>query len=74
MFFRSPFPQFLSSSIPQFPCQMLLQVHDELVFEVAQTAVEKAKLLIKREMEQAAQLSVPLTVDIGVGSHWGAAH
>jgi len=55
-------------------CRMLLQVHDELVFEVKENAEEKAKSLIKREMEQAATLSVPLTVEIGSGSHWGEAH
>jgi len=55
-------------------CRMLLQVHDELVFEVKETVLEKAKSLIKREMEQAATLSVPLTVEIGCGSHWGEAH
>lgn len=54
--------------------KMLLQVHDELVFEVAEGAVENAKPIIKKAMEQAAELSVPLTVDIGVGKNWGEAH
>jgi DNA polymerase-1 len=54
--------------------KMLLQVHDELVFEVAESAVEAAKPIIKKAMEQAAELSVPLTVDIGVGKNWGEAH
>jgi DNA polymerase-1 len=53
---------------------MLLQVHDELVFEVKEDAVEQAKKRIKPAMENAAQLSVPLTVEIGTGPHWGAAH
>ncbi len=54
--------------------KMLLQVHDELVFEVAENAVENAKPIIKKAMEHAAELSVPLTVEIGVGKNWGEAH
>ena len=55
-------------------CKMLLQVHDELVFEVAEDAVEDAKKLIKYCMENATQLSIPLTVEIGIGKNWGQAH
>ncbi len=50
--------------------RMLLQVHDELVFEVPTQELEVAREMVKREMEQAAQLSVPLVVDIGVGDDW----
>jgi len=53
---------------------MLLQVHDELVFEVKEDAVESAKKIIKSCMESAANISVPLTVEIGVGKNWGEAH
>mgnify|MGYP003392980953 FL=1 len=53
---------------------MLLQVHDELVFEVKEDAVESAKKTIKSCMENAANISVPLTVEIGVGKNWGEAH
>ncbi len=56
------------------PATMLLQVHDELVFEVREDAVEAAKKRIKPAMEQAVNLSVPLVVEIGTGHHWGEAH
>ena len=58
--------------------RMLLQVHDELVFEVAEGEVEAAKPVIERIMATAAEparpLSVPLGIEIGVGPSWGAAH
>jgi DNA polymerase I len=58
--------------------RMLLQVHDELVFEVPEADAEAAGTVIRRVMETAAepalQLSVPLGVEIGTGRHWGAAH
>jgi len=50
--------------------RMLLQVHDELVFEVPPDELDTITALVKREMENAAQLSVPLLVDIGTGSNW----
>ena len=49
---------------------MLLQVHDELVFEAPEREVEELTALVRREMEGAAELAVPLVVDIGVGSNW----
>jgi DNA polymerase-1 len=49
---------------------MLLQVHDELVLESPDSEVEEACEVVRREMEGAAQLSVPLVVDIGVGPNW----
>ena len=49
---------------------MLLQVHDELVFEVAAEELEEVTALVTREMEGAAELSVPLVVDVGVGKNW----
>jgi len=54
--------------------RMLLQVHDELVFEVPEAQAEAAKTLIKQVMEDAARLSVPLVVDIGAAKSWAAAH
>ncbi|RYE02557.1 MAG: DNA polymerase I, partial [Sphingomonadales bacterium] len=58
--------------------KMLLQVHDELVFELPEGDVDAAKPIIERVMAHAAepvvQLSVPLGVEIGVGKSWGAAH
>jgi DNA polymerase-1 len=49
---------------------MLLQVHDELVFECPPEELEAVSALVKREMEGACELSVPLLVDIGVGDNW----
>ena len=58
--------------------RMLLQVHDELVFELPERDVEAAKPVIERVMATAAEpahpLSVPLGIEIGVGASWGAAH
>jgi DNA polymerase-1 len=50
--------------------KMLLQVHDELVFEVPPIELDQVQELVKYEMENAAQLSVPLVVDLGVGANW----
>jgi len=50
--------------------RMLLQVHDELVFEVPEAEEESAANLVKREMEGAARLRVPLVVSVGVGPNW----
>jgi DNA polymerase-1 len=49
---------------------MLLQVHDELVFECPPEEVESLSMLVKREMEGACELQVPLVVEIGVGENW----
>jgi DNA polymerase-1 len=54
----------------KFETRMLLQVHDELVFEAPENEVERVTPLIKRLMEGAAELRVPLLVDIGVGKNW----
>jgi DNA polymerase I len=56
------------------PVRMIMQVHDELVFEVAQEAVAGASEHIRAAMESAAELSVPLLVQIGVGDNWEEAH
>lgn len=50
--------------------RMLLQVHDELVFEAPPGEVEYISSVVKQEMQDAAQLSVPLVVDLGIGSNW----
>jgi len=49
---------------------MLLQVHDELVFECPPEEVDSLRTLVKRDMEGVLDLKVPLVVDIGVGSNW----
>ncbi|HEY7746172.1 MAG TPA: DNA polymerase I [Desulfuromonadales bacterium] len=53
---------------------MVLQVHDELVFDVPQTELETVRDLVRAEMEGAVKLDVPLVVDIGVGRNWREAH
>ncbi|NPA43117.1 MAG: DNA polymerase I [Chlorobi bacterium] len=58
----------------KIPAPMLLQVHDELVFEVPQSIVEKAMEIIRHEMENAVRLSIPLIVDIKAGKNWLEAH
>ncbi len=58
----------------QYKTKMLLQVHDELVFDVYKAEMDEVTALIKGEMENAYKLSVPLTVDIGVGDNWLQAH
>ncbi len=54
--------------------RMLLQVHDELIFEVPDAEVEKTVAAVKTSMESAAHLSVPLVVDTGTGANWDDAH
>ncbi|MEK8178756.1 DNA polymerase I [Flavobacterium buctense] len=54
--------------------KMLLQVHDELVFDVHNSELEKIKPLIKHEMENAFKLTVPLEVELGSGKNWLEAH
>ena len=54
--------------------KMILQVHDELVFEVPEEEVETLSALVKEQMENAAHLSVPLTAEVGVGDNWLQAH
>jgi DNA polymerase I len=54
--------------------RMLLQVHDELLFEVRPDAVEDFARLVRNEMETAATLSVPLVVETGIGPNWAEAH
>ncbi len=54
--------------------RMLLQVHDELIFEVADAELEPARKLVKQVMENAALLDVPLVVDVGCGHNWDEAH
>ena len=53
---------------------MLLQVHDELVFEVVEAEIAKTTAVVKSVMEAAAHLDIPLTVDVGVGATWAEAH
>jgi DNA polymerase-1 len=50
--------------------RMILQVHDELVFEVPESELQAMGVIVRREMEHAAELDVPLVVDIGTGPNW----
>ena len=57
-----------------YKTKMLLQVHDELVFDVYKPELENIKTLVKTEMEHAFKLDVPLDVDLGIGNNWLEAH
>jgi len=54
--------------------KMLLQVHDELVFDVPRTETESLSAMVKEEMENAFVMDVPLVVDLGIGENWLEAH
>jgi DNA polymerase-1 len=56
------------------PAGMILQVHDELVFEVPEGEVEGLSRMVQREMEGVAALEVPLRVDLRTGRNWAEAH
>ncbi|MBT8324144.1 MAG: DNA polymerase I, partial [Winogradskyella sp.] len=57
-----------------YKSKMLLQVHDELVFDIYKPELEDLKQLIKTKMEGAYELAVPLDVDLDVGDNWLEAH
>jgi len=54
--------------------RLIMQVHDELVFEVAEDRLDQATAAIREHMQSAAELAVPLEVDIGTGANWDEAH
>lgn len=58
----------------KFESKMLLQVHDELVFEVKKTELEKVKIIVIDKMKNALKLNVPIEVEVGVGENWFEAH
>ncbi|GAF04695.1 DNA polymerase I [Saccharicrinis fermentans] len=60
--------------IRKLQSQMILQVHDELNFDVLKSELEEVKEIVKTKMENACKLSVPLSVDMGVGANWHEAH
>ncbi|MFD1796190.1 DNA polymerase I [Paracoccus aurantiacus] len=68
----------MPDAIAGLPAKMLLQVHDELVFEVEDGAtdrlIDKARTVMESAAEPAVQLSVPLVVDAGIGNSWAEAH
>ena len=57
----------------KLPMKMLVQIHDELIFEAPEAAVEEQARIVKEEMEGAMTLSVPLKVDVGIGGDWFSA-
>jgi len=59
---------------PDLPARMIMQVHDELVLEVREDAVEKVRAAVIADMASAAELAVELVVDTGIGDNWDAAH
>lgn len=64
----------ISEKIVDLKSKMILQVHDELIFEVQNKEVSKISKMVKKEMEDAYKLKVPLKVEIGVGANWAEAH
>lgn len=64
--------QWLSNS--DVDAKMIMQVHDELVFEVAESQLDSCVVQIRELMSKAAQLHVPLVVEVGVGGNWDEAH
>ena len=58
----------------QFKSKMILQIHDELVFDVHRSELDKIKKVVKNSMENAVTLNIPLKVDIGTGKNWLEAH
>jgi DNA polymerase-1 len=59
---------------PEVPAKLLMQVHDELVLEVAEDFIDQAALEVAAQMSGAAQLRVPLKVEVGSGLNWDQAH
>ena len=57
-----------------YDIRMIMQVHDELVFEVNEASVDESLNLIRDKMVNAAELTIPLVVDVGVGNNWDEAH
>lgn len=58
----------------ELPFKLILQIHDELLFECKREFVDEATEIIRQEMEQVIELKVPLKVDVGVGGNWQEAH
>ena len=54
--------------------RLILQVHDELLFEIPKEDLEATVPVLKKMMEEVVSLSVPLVVDAGIGNNWGEAH
>ncbi|MDR1695427.1 MAG: DNA polymerase I [Endomicrobium sp.] len=64
----------IHNEIKKYPASMLLQVHDDLLFEVGESAKDEFAAFIKEKMESALKLNVPLSVDVKSGKNWGEMH
>jgi len=64
----------LDAALKDTGARLILQVHDELVFEVPEPSLDKVKELVREQMEYVVQLKVPLKVGIGIGKNWQEAH
>ena len=62
--------QKLKNQLSKNIVKMLLQVHDDLLFEVSEKALDEISKIIKIEMESAVELSVPLIADLKIGKNW----
>ena len=60
--------------LPKDQAKMLLQVHDELVFEVDEAIADELALKLANVMQSVLQISVPLLVEVGKGQNWDEAH
>jgi DNA polymerase-1 len=60
----------IDEKLASMQAKMLLQVHDELIFEAPPNEVDEVRALVKSEMEGVRKLDVPLLVDVGVGDNW----
>ena len=58
----------------KFDAKMILQVHDELIFEVKPEEIEQLRKIVIEEMQNAVKLNVPLLVECGIGKNWLEAH
>jgi DNA polymerase-1 len=68
----------MPAAIKGLPARMILQVHDELIFEVATESIQETIVKVKEVMENASEpvvkLKIPLVVEAGFGSSWAVAH
>jgi len=64
----------INDRLADYESRMILQVHDELLFEVKKDELDKLSKMVKEEMEGAWRLIVPIKVDIGIGKNWSEAH
>jgi len=64
----------IDEKLKNYESRMILQVHDELLFEVKDGELDKLSDMVKREMEGAWKLIVPIKVEIGTGNNWAEAH